>query len=470
MSQSLRWLKGAILAMLAGMSAVSHSQGAEPLVVGLTGKYPPFNYFDPSGKLVGFDVDIAEALCKDLERKCEYKILQWDGILSALLAERVDVIIASMAITEARSKQVRFTSPYYESGAQLFIRSEAPESHAPGFRIGVTLGTTYGEFARKNFPDAVIRTYKGDVEALQDIKSGRLDAMVTDRMVGLYMNQQYSAGLELRGEPLYLEKLAIPVHPQQERLWTDLDAAVKRLRASPLYESLFEKYFGKASHSPPDAFGWNRSLSLLLHAAVKTLLISASGISLGLIAALLLVALVLLSPPPLGRLVGLYIDFIRATPFMIQLFTLYFGLPALGLKLSAWNSGVLAIAIHSSAYLSEIIKASYQSVPAGQHFAGKTLGLTRAETLLHVIFPQMLPVLTTPTLNTVVAMIKDSAIVSVVSVHELTMQAQQLISATFRPMEFYLLTALLYFLMTYPLLLLGRGLEGRFKRKGLLHA
>src|SRR5690606_23683347 len=142
----------------------------------------------------------------------------------------------------------------------------------------------------------------------------------------------------------------------------------------------------------------------------------------------------------LSRGVGFSIDFIRATPFMIQLFTIYFGLPALGIKLSAWSSAVLAIGIHSSAYLSEILQISYQSVPLAQHYAGKTLGFKRSETMIHIIWPQMLPVLTAPTLNTVVAMIKDSAVVSVISVHELTMQAQQLISATFRPLEFYLFT------------------------------
>ena len=100
--------------------------------MGLTGKYPPFNYFDPNGNLTGFDVDVAHALCKDLKRTCEFVPMPWDGILSALLAGKIDAIIGSMAITEARSRQVLFTRPYYESGAQLFTRNGAadPESAA----------------------------------------------------------------------------------------------------------------------------------------------------------------------------------------------------------------------------------------------------------------------------------------------------------------------------------------------------
>jgi len=138
-------------------------------------------------------------------------------------------------------------------------------------------------------------------------------------------------------------------------------------------------------------------------------------------------------------------------------------------KLSAWSSATIAIGLHSSAYLSEIVKTAYLSIPIGQRHAASTLGLSRTETLAHVIFPQMLPLMTAPVLNTVVAMIKDSAIVSVISVYELTMQAQQIISTTFRPLELYLLAALLYALITYPLLILGRWQERRFSQRGLLH-
>src|SRR5690606_81595 len=105
-----------------------------------------------------------------LERPCAFEVLQWDGILSALLAGRIDVVIGSMAITPQREEQVRFTRPYYESGAQLFLRSGAPGPERQGFRVGVTLGTTYGLAAREHFPQAEVRTYKGDVTALQDLQ------------------------------------------------------------------------------------------------------------------------------------------------------------------------------------------------------------------------------------------------------------------------------------------------------------
>jgi len=459
------------LALLVASPPASASSPA-PLRVGLTGVYPPFNYVDPAGELAGFDVEIARELCAAIERPCVFEILQWDGILSALLAKRIDVVIGSMAVTPERSEQVRFTTPYYESGAQLFVMPDAPPVDSPGFRLGVTLGTTYGEVARERYPDSRLQTYKGDVNALQDLQAGRLDGIVTDRLVGLHMNERYGAGLELEGPPLYREEIAIPVHPDDPALLQELDAALGKLRVSDRYQEIYDRYFGGEGGAPPGegSFSWARTLGLLLAALWATIRVSATGILLGLLLAILLAALLLSAPATIARGVAFYVDFVRSTPFLIQLFTLYFGLPALGLELGAWTAAVIAIGVHSSAYLSEIIKVAYQSIPVGQRDAARTLGLSGGEELRHVIGPQMLPHLTAPSLNTLVATIKDSAIVSVISVHELTMQAQQLISVTFRPMEFYLLTAVLYFLITYPLLLAGRSLERRYRRQGLLHA
>ncbi len=443
---------------------------SEPLRIGLTGKYPPFNYFGADGKLVGFDVDIARALCIRLQRPCEFKILQWDGILSALLSGRIDAVIGSMAVTEERGQVVRFTLPYYLSGAQLFVPSTSrPEPERPGFRIGVTLGTTYGVFARQRYPKAEIRTYKGDVEVLQDLQANRIDAMITDKLVGLYMKKSREADIKPLGGLLFEERIAIPVRPSDQSLLGNLNTELKALKASPEYAALNEKYFGEQPVSTNQTWNLPAMARLLLRGLLDTLLISFEGIGLGILLSALLTLITLSFGGWIGKALAVAVDFVRATPFMVQLFALYFGLPSIGIRMSAWNAAILAIAVHSAAYLTEIAKTAYLAVPSGQRWAAKSLGLSSWESLRHVVFPQMLPLLTAPTLNTVVAMIKDSAIVSVISVHELTLQAQELISATFRPLELYAAVAVLYFCVTYPLLILGRRLERAYARKGLLH-
>jgi His/Glu/Gln/Arg/opine family amino acid ABC transporter permease subunit len=459
-----------LVASFPGVSRAAES----PLRVGLTGKYPPFNFFDSAGKLAGFDVEVASALCLRIHRPCDFKILPWDGILAALLSNKIDVVIGSMAITQEREKQANFTDPYYESGAQLFVKDENADPDQEGFRIGVTLGTTYGEFAKKRFPKAETRTYKGDTEIFQDLESGRLDGMVTDRLVGAYMNQVRQAGLRMKGPLLYRERMGIPVRRSDPELRSRLNEALREFLASPEYAAIHARYFGEGalekSPAAGDAgFNWSGSLRLLAGAWASTIALSAEGLFLGGLLSLILAFLLIYPPAWIRRVVLVYVDFVRSTPFMIQLFAIYFGLPAIGIRLPAWESGVLAIALHLSSYLSETIKVAYRSIPPGQHHAAQVLGLGRASALRHVILPQMFPLLLAPTLNTVVAMIKDSAIVSVISVHELTMQTQQLISSTFRPLEFYGISAVLYALITYPLLILGRKLEARYREKGLLH-
>jgi His/Glu/Gln/Arg/opine family amino acid ABC transporter permease subunit len=469
----------ACLADRAPSARAQEAAGSErALRVGLTGKYPPFNYFDDAGALTGFDVDVAREICAKIERPCAFQILQWDGILAALMAGKIDVVIGSMAVTEERSRQVSFSAPYYESGAQLFVRPGSAPPDAGGLTIGVTLGTTYESYVKGAFPAAEVRTYKGDTEIFQDVLAGRLDAVVSDKLVGAYLNRRYHAGLDLRGDPLYVERIAIPVRPERRELLAEINGAVNALRASPRYAALMDHYFGlrldggeraEAGTGPSASFQWGVALALMFRALISTIAVSFAGIALGgALAVLLSFGLIGLPRWPRTALLG-YVDFVRATPFMIQLFAIYFGLPAVGVQMSAWTSAVLAIGLHSSAYLAEIVKTAYLSVPIGQHQAAATLGLSRREALLHVIWPQMLPLMTAPVLNTVVAMIKDSAIVSVISVHELTMQSQQLISTSFRPLELYLAAAVLYAMVTYPLLVLGRIQERRFKARGLLH-
>ncbi|MGE4232662.1 MAG: ABC transporter substrate-binding protein/permease [Bacteriovoracia bacterium] len=452
-----------IFVFLCCLTNIIFAQTQKPLRIGLTGKYPPFNYYNESGKLTGFDIDITNELCAALNRKCIFVPLQWDGILASLLAGKIDLIIGSMAITPARTKQALFSEPYYESGAQIFSTKQATDYKKAGYRLGVTLGTTYERVVRKSLPDAEIKTYKGDTAILQDIQAGRLDAIITDRLVGGFMIRKFGVDLIPTGPILYEEKMGIPARPQDKELIEKLNQKLLSLRESKKYSDLFEKYFGLSVYSEKSELQWKESVTLLLKGLWGTVKVSLAGLLLGLVLSTLLATILIAAPKPVVSVAKILTDFVRSTPFLIQLFGIYFGLPSVGVVISAFTAAVITIGIHSSAYLAEVLVAGYRAVPKEQRQASKLLGLNRLQTLQYVVFPQMIPVITAPVLNTVVAMIKDSAIVSVISVYELTMQAQQLISATYRPFIFYLLAAVLYAFVTYPLLLLGRRVGSQRK-------
>ncbi len=432
------------------------AQPEAPLQLGLTGKFPPLNYFDEKGQLTGFDVEVAKELCRIMNKQCEFVTLEWDGIIAALLAGKLDLVVGSMAITPERQKKVLFSEPYYESGPQVFAADANLDPAKPGARIGVTLGTTYETELRKRYTRADVRTFKDEFSVLQDIVAGRMDALITDAAVGNYMARQFGVALHRIGAPLVEDRIAIPARPGREALIQNLNAAIKELRSSSKYGELRARYLDQKEGASDGGFRWVVAIELLGRGLVSTLRLAGLGLFFGVALALVFAIGHLSNIRPLVFIAKLITDFVRCTPFLIQLFAVYFGLPALGISIPALVAAVITIAVHSSAFLAETLVAGYRSVPKAQRQAGALLGLSKFQVIRHVVFPQMVPIVAAPILNTVVAMIKDSAVVSVISVYELTMQAQQLISTTYRPFEFYFLAALLYALVTYPLILWGR--------------
>jgi len=140
--------------------------------IALTGKYPPFSYYDSEGNLAGFDVDVSREIGKRLNRQVDIVATEWDGILAGLLAGKYDAIIGSMAITPERARKVHFTEPYYESGAQLFIHRDNPAKvysieECDGRKVSAVLGETFQHYLEQNYPAVKVVTLKSSVEIFE---------------------------------------------------------------------------------------------------------------------------------------------------------------------------------------------------------------------------------------------------------------------------------------------------------------
>jgi polar amino acid transport system permease protein len=199
----------------------------------------------------------------------------------------------------------------------------------------------------------------------------------------------------------------------------------------------------------------------LLQGALLTLQISLVSLCFGL-AAGLAAALCVLSKNPLLRWpTKFYIWIIRSTPLLVQLFLIYFGLPQFGISLSPFWSGVLALALNTGAYNAETIRAGILSVPTGQFEAARSLGMGPGLTMRRIILPQALRLIIPPMGNNFVILIKDTSLVSTITLVELTLTAQRLIGSTYKPFEMYLMAALLYAVLTTSATLLLRQFERR---------
>ncbi|NLA06332.1 MAG: amino acid ABC transporter permease [Firmicutes bacterium] len=161
---------------------------------------------------------------------------------------------------------------------------------------------------------------------------------------------------------------------------------------------------------------------------------------------------------------GIYVDFIRGTPLLVQLFLVYFGLPSLiGRPIPPFLAAIAAMGINSGAYIAEIVRAGIQSIDRGQIEAARSLGLTYSQSMRYIIFPQAFRRIIPPLGNEFIAMLKDSSLVSVIALEELLRKGQVVITRTFRPFEVYMVVALIYLTMTLAISRLVAWSEKRLK-------
>jgi polar amino acid transport system permease protein len=169
---------------------------------------------------------------------------------------------------------------------------------------------------------------------------------------------------------------------------------------------------------------------------------------------------------PLRWLAYWYVEIIRGTPLLVQLFLIYFGLPQYGIELQAFVAGVIGLAINYGAYLAEVFRGGILSVNPGQREAAQAVGLSERQTMRLIVLPQAARMVIPPVGNYFISLVKDSALVSTITVYELMRAANLEVAQTFRSFDIYLLVALMYFLISYPLSLALQYLERRQAAKG----
>ena len=162
---------------------------------------------------------------------------------------------------------------------------------------------------------------------------------------------------------------------------------------------------------------------------------------------------------PARWLVRAYVDFIRGTPLLIQIFLVYFALPVIGVNLPEFWAGVIALSLNAAGFLAEIFRAGLGAVEKGQTEAARSIGLRHHQILLHVLLPQSLRSVVPPATNELITLVKGSALLSVISVYELTRAGQAVIAVHFAPFEIFVLIALYYYLTVSVLAWLSRWLE-----------
>jgi len=191
------------------------------------------------------------------------------------------------------------------------------------------------------------------------------------------------------------------------------------------------------------------SVPTLLLGAKMTVIITVTGLLIGFFLGALFGLMKITRSKTLRKVAGVYIESVRGTPLMVQVMFLYFGLPlALGMRITPLTAGIVAIAVNSGAYIAEIVRGAVQSINVGQYEAGRSIGLSRRQTMISIIWPQAFKRMIPPLGNQFIISLKDTSLLVVIGVAELTRTGQEIISTNFRAFEVWLTVAIMYLVMT----------------------
>lgn len=453
----------------------------------------PYIFYDPRdpGRVVGFEVDLAEALEQRLGRPIQWMQYDYAGLVSGLQRGDFDFAMNGLEVTPDRAQALRLSRPYYVYTLQTVVRADDRRFTTLDELLSLNgrVGTLEETAAQRLLEEMGFRPvlYGNQTEPYLDLEIGRLDAVVMDLPIAVYFARP-NPRLRFLGEPFGQGYYAIAFRKEDEALATQVDHALGELVRSGELRRIYEKW-GLWNSAQESLEAWeavdvaaeagrnwtpSRYLPLLLHGAGVTIFLTITSMAAAVALGLPIALLRLYGPRPLRWSATAYIEFFRGIPVLLLLFFIYYGLPSLAeqwalpfsLRFSPFQAAVLGFGLNYAAYEAEIYRSGIASVAHGQWEAAASLGMSRAVTFRRIIFPQAVRVILPPMTNDFIALFKDTSIVSIVAVVELTKQYQILAKSSLKYLEIGVATAALYLIMSVPLGLLARHLERRWG-KGL---
>ena len=451
----------------------------------------PFVEADPNdpSRVVGFDVEVAALLAGGLGRVPRFIQVGFTSLDASAARGDFDIGLSGIEDSPARRARLAVTIPYYEFREILTIRAADRDrfrtlADLRGRRIA-TLGATlaYDLLVAAQSRDGVVPvTYEDDVHPYSDLALGRVDAVVLDEVLALRGVRRDNALINQPadlGVGHYVGLLAPGQAPLRDRMNELLRQAMRDGRLESIFKRwnmwnedqprLYARLLAGAAPeeiAPAQPSAWEatrRYLPALFRAAIITLILSCASMLLAVVAGVLIASGRVYGSRPVRALLTGYVEIIRGTPLLLQLIVLYFGLASV-VQLPAFVAALIGLGLNYAAYESEIYRGALEAVPSGQLDAARTLGFTNRQTLVLVRGPQAFRLALAPMTNDFVALLKDSSLVSVITVVELTKQTSIFAANIGSWVVPGALCAALYLMLSLPLARLARRIEKGWQR------
>jgi polar amino acid transport system substrate-binding protein len=443
----------------------------------------------PGTTLSGFEAELADHLAEQLGLAPRFVQKYWDMLPQDLARGDIDVILNGYEWTPRRERAMASTIPYYVYRLQLLVAAGSSIRDWPDLRrahsgkrlkVGVLSDSAAHRYVESVYGadvQIVALSEEGSTGVMGMVRDGKLDATVQDNVAALYYVQQKHGYEDLRmvGEPIEPGYYVMFLRPGDTELRERLNEALRAALQDGSLRRICDKYglwnkeqeelAERAEQWPPTEsseahqglldYAW-----LLTQAAAVTVLLACLAMPLAMLIGLLVAVGRLYGPRWLDWILTAYVELLRGTPVLMQLFVIYY-LLAVYVDINAFWASVLGLAINYSAYEAENYRAGLLAIPRGQMEAALSLGMSTPTALWRIIVPQAVRLVIPPVTNDFIALFKDTSVCSVIAVVELTSRYRTLmVNDPHYRLQLGLMTALLYLLMSYPLSLVARRLEG----------
>jgi polar amino acid transport system substrate-binding protein len=462
---------------------------------------------DDPNRVIGFEVELADKLGARLGLRASFFQGQWDKMPELLRTRKCDIVLNGYEWVPSRLDAMEASIPYYVYGLQLLSRADGDvaswrDLERPGplgrRKVGVLTGSAAEKYLASRLGDRVeIASYDGSTDAMREVETKKLDATLQDTPAAIFYRPRFPALRAVedpvgrgyyvvyarKGETALVRATNEALAELIERgeletlyraygIWDDAQRELSDIaRAGKFYGYLPPAVVEAAHHEPAPSrnvalserkHGLDAALAyapILLQSAALTFVLSCLSFPLAVLGGLFVALGRIYGPRWLKAPLAAYVEFLRGTPVMLQLYFIFFFLPEVGIVVPAFSTAILGLAINYSAYESEIYRAGLLAVPKGQMEAALALGMSRSLALRRIVVPQAMRIVVPPAVNDFIALFKDTSVCSVVTLVELTKRFSILSQSTQSTAELMILTAGLYLLMSYPLSLLSRKLE-----------
>lgn len=496
------------LAFFVGMPQALASE-EDTFKVGMEVNYSPFNFSqvdDANGAVPvsnspgeyanGYDVQIAKRVADGLGKKLEIVKIEWDGLPPALTSGKIDAIIAGMSPTEERKKQIDFTDPYYFSDLVIVVAKDSEYTQAKsledfkGAKITGQLNTFHytvldqipgvnKQEAMESFPSMISATKAGILDGYVSEKPGATSAIATNKDL-TFVEFEKGKGFKTDSADttiaVGLKKGSDLVEPVNQILAgiseEERDAIMTEVVGFENGENADESFRGqmKSIFSKYSSLFFSGIKNTMLIAVVSTLL----GFLIGLLVAVLRKIQIDKKKNKIGYvLMGIvkfiltaYVEIFRGTPMMVQAMLIFYGAKQyMNIEMSTQFAAFLIVSINTGAYLSEVVRGGINSVDKGQYEACQAIGMTYGQTMRYVVLPQAIRSILPSIGNEFVINIKDTSVLNVISVTELFFVSKSIAGSTRQIFQTYLITAIIYFILTFVTTRIILLLERKYNNK-----